>query len=153
MLLSELLRYQLYDCSKDSVQLRSELTYIENYLALERMRRVGVDIRLKVKGDANGKIIAPFLFIPFIENAVKHGLETQKDGFIHISFDLSETQLSFVVSNSKPKEQQSRKDGGIGLVNVKRRLELLYPENHQLTITESSNLYKVVLILELIKSV
>jgi len=147
MLLSELLRYQLYDCSKDMVYLRNELAYIENYLALERMRRGDAAIELIVNGNSEGKMIAPFLFIPFIENAIKHGLDTQKDGFIHITFDISDSQLTFHIINSKSKEQQIRKDGGIGLVNVKRRLELLYLENYQLRITEAPDSYKVALVL------
>ncbi len=67
MLLSESLRYQLYDCGKDRVYLQNELTYLENYLALEQMRRVGADIDLVVNGNPNGIMIAPFLFIPFIQ--------------------------------------------------------------------------------------
>ena len=149
MLLSELLRYQLYDCSKDKVYLRNELTYLENYLALERMRRTDAAIKLIVNGDANGKMIAPFLFIPFVENAVKHGLETQIEGFIQLTFDISDDQLIFNITNSTSKNQQISKDGGIGLTNVKRRLELLYQENYQLKITESPNLYQVMLVLNL----
>jgi len=148
MLLSELLRYQLYDCSKDKVYLRNELNYLENYLALERMRRSDSDIKLIVKGNPNGKMIAPFLFIPFIENAVKHGLETVKEGFISIEFDISDAQLSFLITNPTINTQSSKKDGGIGLVNVKRRLELLYPDSHQLIITPSDDLYQVKLVLE-----
>lgn len=148
MLLSELLRYQLYDCSKDQVYLRNEIAYIENYLALERMRRTDAVITLVVNGSEHGKMIAPFLFIPFIENAVKHGLETQKGGFINIEFELTPTQLTFQISNPKSEISSAVKDGGIGLVNVKRRLELLYAEQYQLTISELKNLYQVKLILD-----
>ncbi len=148
MLLSELLRYQLYDCSKDKVSLRNEIAYIENYLALERMRRTDEAITLVVTGRENGKMIAPFLFIPFIENAVKHGLETQKGGFINIEFDLTPTQLTFQISNPKSEISPAIKDGGIGLVNVKRRLELLYAEQYQLTILEKQNIYQVKLVLD-----
>ena len=147
MLLSELLRYQLYDCSKDKVYLRNELTYLENYLALERMRRTDADIKLTVNGSPNGKMIAPFLFIPFIENAVKHGLETQKEGYIKIEFDVSNTQLIFQITNPTTDIQSLKKDGGIGLVNVRRRLALLYPDCHELTITRSTDLYQVKLVL------
>lgn len=145
MLLSELLRYQLYDCSKDKVYLRNELEYIENYLALERMRRGDAKIEMTIIGSANGKMIAPFLFIPFIENAVKHGLETKKDSFMNIMFDFTEKQLLFKITNPIPKNPKVSESGGIGLVNVKRRLDLLYPNQHELELSESDNLYKVVL--------
>lgn len=147
MLLSELLRYQLYDCSKDKVYLKNELDYINNYLALERMRRTESNINLTVNGSPNGKMIAPFLFIPFIENAVKHGLETQKDAYIDIQFDILDNQLRFTISNPvlKVDNRPKQKDGGIGLVNVKRRLALLYPNQHNLSISNDANTYLVVL--------
>lgn len=148
MLLSELLRYQLYDCSKDKVYLRNELTYIENYLALERMRRTDANITLSVNGTPNSKMIAPFLFIPFIENAVKHGLEIQKEGFIKINFEIGSTQLIFQIINPKAGLSPIKKEGGIGLVNVKRRLELLYPAQHELTIHDLEKVYQVKLVLE-----
>ncbi len=148
MLLSELLRYQLYDCSKDKVYLRNELDYINNYLALERMRRSESNIELTINGSPNGKMIAPFLFIPFIENAVKHGLEAHKDAYMNIQFDLSENQLRFEISNPTVEYQPQQKDGGIGLVNVKRRLELLYPNQHELSISNEANKYVVVLNLD-----
>ena len=149
MLLSELLRYQLYDCSKDKVYLRNELTYLENYLALERMRRADANIELIVNGTPDGIMIAPFLFIPFIENAVKHGLETHKEGYIKIEFDIFTAKLSFRITNPTTEILSVKKDGGIGLVNVKRRLEILYPNTHQLMITNSDNLYQVELVLEI----
>jgi len=148
MLLSELLRYQLYDCSKEKVYLRNELEYIENYLALERMRRGDSKIEMSINGSANGKMIAPFLFIPFIENAVKHGLETHKESFMKIAFDISDEQLHFEIVNPVANNPSTSKDGGIGLVNVKRRLALLYPNKHQLTIKEVDSLYKVTLKLD-----
>jgi len=149
MLLSELLRYQLYDCSKDKVYLKNELDYINNYLALERMRRSESNIKLSVNGSPNGKMIAPFLFIPFIENAVKHGLDTQKDAYIDIQFNISEHQLRFTIANPIADHLPKRKDGGIGLVNVKRRLALLYPNHHNLSISKNTNEYEVVLELDI----
>ena len=143
MLLSELLRYQLYDCSKDQVYLKNELDYLNNYLALERMRRVDARMKLTLVGTPNGKMIAPFLFIPFIENAVKHGLETVKDGFIDIHFDIAEDSLLFTIKNAKSNQESLQQDGGIGLVNVKRRLALLYPKQHHLKISEDAENYLV----------
>lgn len=143
LLLSELLRYQLYDCAKDKVYLRNELEYLKNYIALEKMRRTDADITLHVQGDPNGKMIAPFLFISFIENAVKHGLELHQKGFIKIDFEVLDDSLNFKVVNNKVENPQVHKDGGIGLVNVKRRLELLYPQKHTLEIKNTSDLYTV----------
>lgn len=149
MLLSELLRYQLYDCAKDKVYLRNELEYIKNYIALEKMRRTDAAINLEINGHSNGIMIAPFLFIPFIENAVKHGLETQKDAFVNIKFNISNNTLLFQVSNPKPEVPPLKKDGGIGLINIKRRLALLYKNTHQLTLADTPTKYEVVLRLDI----
>jgi hypothetical protein len=148
LLLSELLRYQLYDCSKEKVLLNNELEYLQNYFALERIRHSSEIVNFKVVGNPNGKKIAPFLFIPFLENAIKHGLKNSKDAFIDILFEITEKQLKFVIKNDKQEIAHPSKSGGIGLANVKRRLSLVYPSKHHLSIEETISTYQVSLNLD-----
>ncbi len=143
LLLSDLLRYQLYDCAKERVYLNKEIDYLKNYLELDKMRKSKSDIQFDVKGTPNGKLVHPFLFSPFIENAVKHGMSVDNEAAIRILFDISETTIHFQAENSKPTMTVTHKAGGIGLGNVKRRLNLLYPDNHQLNITEGKDFYRV----------
>jgi sensor histidine kinase YesM len=139
MRLSSLMRYMLYDSDQTMVPLENELTYVENYIDLQKMRFDGnVDFIFKVKGDTAGHMIEPMLIIPFVENAVKHGVGLVDKPFILVELDFTDHGLHFQVKNKKGKEEQVFKDpsSGIGLKNVKRRLELLYPQKHELSIEE-----------------
>lgn len=159
LLLSDLLRYQLYDCAKDQVLLKNEIQYLQNYLELERLRRSGADIQYSFTGEDPGHIeIAPFIFIPFVENAVKHGTVLDNKVFIKIRFHLNkEKKLQFKISNTvsdahqKQRKINFKRQGGIGLANVQRRLELIYPQRHQLHMDRSEDLYIVELSLNLIE--
>ena len=143
LLLSDLLRYQLYDCAKDRVYLTSEIDYLKNYLELDKMRRSKAEINFKIHGSAASKLVQPFLFSPFIENAVKHGMSMENESTINIIFDITDTQIHFQIENSKPTMPVQHESGGIGLGNVKRRLNLLYPDKHSLKIKEEQNFYRV----------
>ncbi len=147
--LSDLLRYQLYDCSQEKVPLTSEIKYIDNYLKLDALRKNGQAVNMEVLGNPNGQQVAPFLFIPFVENAVKHGIGTDTTAFLNIKFEVAPKNLEFTIENSKPKLPITHEDGGIGLANVQRRLELLYPDRHDLNIKDSEKTYEVNLSLEL----
>lgn len=156
LLLSDLLRYQLYDCARDEVKLKNEVQYLQNFLELERLRRNDADIQYKLKGDPGDITVAPFLFIPFLENAVKHGSNGGDGLYIDIFFEIDgDDTLYFRVKNSKRPhtEQRNLKDnkrsGGIGLTNVKRRLELIYPEKHTLVISNKPKNYTVELTINL----
>jgi len=157
LLLSDLLRYQLYDCAQDKVLLKNELEYVKNYLKLERLRRSGAVIEFDYSGKKPDLTeIAPFIFIPFVENAVKHGSVVKDRVFIDIEFELNEEgQLFFRLENSlsntqkKPTHPSHKKQGGIGLANVKRRLELIYPQRHQLQMTQINESYIVELSIKL----
>jgi sensor histidine kinase YesM len=159
LLLSDLLRYQLYDCAKDQVLLKNEIQYLQNYLELERLRRSGANIQYAFTGEDPGHIeIAPFIFIPFVENAVKHGTVLDNKIFIDIRFHLNkEKELHFQITNTvsdvhqKGKRLNSKKQGGIGLANVQRRLELIYPQRHKLQMQRSEENYIVELSLNLIE--
>jgi LytS/YehU family sensor histidine kinase len=139
MRLSSLMRYMLYDSDQTMVPLTNELAYLENYIDLQKMRFDGnVDFDFQVKGKADGHMIEPMLLIPFVENAVKHGVGLVDKPFIQVILETTEHGLHFLVKNKKGKEEQVFKDpsSGIGLKNVRRRLELLYPKKHALTILE-----------------
>lgn len=143
LLLSDLLRYQLYDCSKDRVLLREEIDYLKNYLQLDKMRKNGAKVDFKVNGIANGMKIAPFMFIPFVENAVKHGMGLDNKSYINIKFDIKKEGIHFSIENSKPAQPMNHLKGGIGLANVKRRLNLLYPKRHNLIIEDTKDAYRI----------
>lgn len=142
------LRYMLYECNADRVQLGKEITYIQNYLDLQRLRSKQLHEAIFETEIADEKIsIAPLLFIPFIENAFKHG----KTGSIRISLRADMQKLDFSTLNTKKQQQPELKDQhqGIGLQNVRRRLELLYPGHYQLEIDDQEEHFKVKLKLQL----
>ncbi|MEM7572066.1 MAG: histidine kinase [Bacteroidota bacterium] len=154
--LSEMMRYMLYECNEKQVPLRKEINYLRNYLDLERLRqRDDIDIQLTVEGPVGEQQIAPLMFIPFVENSFKHGLNSGiNEGFVHIKLKVARQEVEFAIENSKssllPKAPNpNRPSGGIGLVNVRRRLELLYPNANALEIDETPNTYQAKLRLQL----
>ena len=153
--LSEMMRYMLYECNEKRVLLSKEVNYLKNYLDLERLRQgKNVEINFNVKGDVSDQKIAPLMFIPFLENSFKHGLNNHiKQGFVNIDLDIKDNVVNLFIENSKPEtlplQDHKRKSGGIGLVNVKRRLNLLYPEQYKLEIGDNPKTYSVTLKIEL----
>ncbi len=152
--LSEMMRYMLYECNEKRVPLKKEVSYIRNYLDLERLRQgKKVEINFEVSGLVGEQQVAPLMFTPFLENSFKHGLNHHlTQGFVNIQLSVDEQNVQFFIENSKapalPKDP-NRRSGGIGLVNVRRRLELLYPEHYDLDIDNNPNTYAVNLLLEL----
>lgn len=148
--LSDNLRYMLYECQAPEVPLAKELEYLQNYLELQQLK-VGpeVNIDLEIHGEVDQKQVAPLLFIPFIENSFKHGLRGKvKNARINIRFDCREDGLSFRTSNTIPPLNDNGQPklpevGGIGLENVRKRLELLYPGRHQLSIRAKPDSFEV----------
>jgi two-component system LytT family sensor kinase len=149
--LSEMMRYMLYECNEKRVPLRKEVNYLRNYLDLERLRQgKNVEITFEVNGQIGNQQIAPLLFIPFLENSFKHGLNNQiTTGYVNISLQINDQDIQMYIENSKaptvPKPDTGRKSGGIGLVNVRRRLNILYPNKYELQINDSPNSYGVLL--------
>ncbi len=144
--LSEMMRYMLYECNEERVPLRKEVNYLENYLELEKLRqKKDIKIDFLVSGMIKDQKIAPLLFIPFLENSFKHGLNNQLgDGYVKILLKILEDEVHFSIDNSKAEAAPKpfgKKSGGIGLVNVKRRLDLVYPNSHELNIKDSPNNY------------
>ena len=153
--LSDLMRYILYETKEDYVSMESQLEFLKNYIYLQKMRNDEyLNIELEIKGGLTQIKIAPLLFIPFVENAFKHVVkEKNKIAFIHIAFDLTrQDKLIFIAVNSKddsPAKDKPVKEG-IGLENVKKRLNLLYPEKHELKISDSGKIFNVELTLQIL---
>ena len=152
--LSEMMRYMLYECNERRVPLFKEIAYVKNYIDLEKLRQHNqVDININIDGEVNNQTIAPLILIPFIENSFKHGLNSQiKHGYVNIDLVLTDNHLNFTVKNSKLSNEPRKdykKSGGIGLVNVKRRLNLIYPDQYHLKIRNEPNNYTVTLDLKL----
>ncbi|WP_298421185.1 histidine kinase [uncultured Kordia sp.] len=151
MQLSELMRYQLESSKKDTVLLKEELEFIENYLLLEEKRLSNrCTIEFLIKGDLLKLRIAPMLLIPFVENAIKHGAQsTNEQSSIDITVSVKNSSLYFCVNNSKPSITSGSKRKGLGLENVKRRLNLLYPDSHVLEIEDTDEGYHINLSIDL----
>lgn len=148
--LSELMEYMLYESDEAFVPLEKEIKYLSNYLELEKIRQGNeADIRLTVEGNADKCRIPPFLLLPLVENAFKHGISRAiQDAYLHIGIRLGEGMEVMVVNSKSPHRQQG-KDGGIGLLNLKKRLELIYPGKHELRIDDQPDKYQVLLKVEL----
>lgn len=149
--LSDLLNYMLYECNADTVPLSKEIKLVQDYISLEKIR---YDKRLNIsfnqKGEAEGKMIAPMLILPFVENSFKHGVsEELNETWVSIDLELKEKSLTLKVENSKSKnghdEDHFEYKKGIGLKNVKRRLELLYEGRHLLDIHDADESFLIVL--------
>ncbi len=155
--LSDLLRFMIYDTQSERVSLSKEIEFIENFIALQKLRYSEADpfeINFIVHTHNQNPTIAPTLLIPFVENAFKHGLNIQEKSFIHITLALKNQQLHFEVKNSKHQLQKTefdKKYSGIGLENVKKRLKLLYPNQHLLDIKEDEHTFFVQLNINLTK--
>lgn len=154
--LSEIMRYMLYECNEKTVPLEKEIMYMRNYIELERLRHgEGADISFDCEGEIENQEIAPLMFIPFFENSFKHGISNQlNEGFVHIRLKIEQKKVNLEIVNSKAKAtkrllQMKDKSGGIGLKNINRRLELLYPRKYQLDINDQENEYKVELEIKL----
>ena len=149
--LSSLMQYMLYETDEERVLLKSEAEYLRNYIDLQE-QRFGAELNLKVDFDIkeDWHTIEPMLLIPFVENAFKHGTGLTDDPEIEIQLTVTENHLHFTVKN-KFKETNAIKDktSGIGLTNVKRRLELLYPGSHILSINKKNDWFAVYLDLTL----
>ncbi len=153
--LSELMRYILHETNPQSVPLIKEINYLKNYIDLEKIRfEKRFEISFNVFGDIAGRNIAPMLLLPFIENSFKHGVNNESDGaWITIEISVKGESLLMKIensiSNTDSRSDSDKKDGGIGLENVRRRLDLIYAGKYDLKINNDGNSYIVVLKLNL----
>jgi len=149
---SEMLRYQLYECNTGTISIEREIGYIRNYISLQQIRKPeNLSIQLHVSEDVRGVSIAPLIFIAFIENSFKYVSNYEdKPNEVKISLARSNGQLFFKTFNTKENinGRKSIDHSGIGIANVKRRLELLYPGRHSLAIQNDEHSFEVTLNLE-----
>jgi LytS/YehU family sensor histidine kinase len=144
MKLSKLLRFMLYESKKDSISISEELRMLNDYIELEKIRyNERLTIRFTRSIDDDTHPIAPLILLPFVENAFKHGAgETRFNSYIDISAQLRKGQLNFIVENSKEDDGEDSITENIGLSNVRRQLELMYPE-HNLDIQIHKDVFKI----------
>jgi two-component system, LytTR family, sensor kinase len=145
--LSNLLRSQLYDFSAEKIDIQQEVEYLRNYIELEKIRKGDrLELSFEVGEGLEDFFIAPLVMIPFLENCFKHlSTHTDRPNIVKVKITLQgEFLLAYFYNSTEPKENnQSRKNGGIGLVNIKRRLELLYPKKHWIEINSENESYEV----------
>ena len=154
---SDLLRYQLYECNEHQIALKQELGYVQNFIELQQLRKNSDNLWLIADLDAQhlpDLTIAPFVLIPFIENAFKHvSQQKDKENWIRIHLNVQQNQLHFKVANSIAVHGDVTVDlikyGGIGLTNVRRRLNLIYPGEHNLLIEQDKMQFSVTLNIDL----
>jgi LytS/YehU family sensor histidine kinase len=141
--LGDMMRFMLHENNHDRIPLSSEVAYLRNYIGIQRMRldeSQKIDIRVNIQELENEAYIAPMLLNPFIENAFKHGISFQKPSWIFITLTMDPTTIFFKVHNSLHQHtSQDPEEGnsGIGLANVQKRLELIYPAKHTIEIQKS----------------
>jgi LytS/YehU family sensor histidine kinase len=146
--LADMMRYILYEADQSRVPLTKEVSFLSNYIEVERIRHRHNTIQFDVQGINDVPMIEPLLLLPFIENAFKHGLE-QETGIGHVKIILCiiDNELTLDVSNSKPIGLNP--STGIGLQNVLKRLQLLYPNVHDLQVNEKTDAHNIILTLQL----
>lgn len=146
--LSDMMRFMLYETKTEEVPLTQELQYIEKYVELQRIRTANPNyVQYAVEGSAEQRMVAPMIFIPFIENAFKHATNKKQDHAIDIDIQIAPDQITFRCANKYEANGQAKKqvNGANGLGNelIERRLQLLYPETHQLTVDHQNGHYQV----------
>lgn len=151
--LSQMMRYMIYESNYPKVALGKEIEYMQNYVSLERLRLNNqTPIDFKIEGDPSAVKIAPLILITFLENAFKHGVNANQTGaWVTLSIKIDGSDCVYKVENSKPTQLNGERAGksGIGLQNVKRRLELSYPGKYHLTVKDEASRYLVQLNLSL----
>lgn len=149
--LSKMMRYILYEGSNRLIPVQREMQFLNNYVLLMRLRYPDkVAITFDAPSAVPDLLLPPLLLIIFVENAFKHGISYCNDSFINISFRIEDGRLVFKCRNSKNMNMNCEK-GGLGLVNVRKRLDLLFAQNYRLDITDGADVYEVTLSLPLAK--
>lgn len=143
--LSDLMRYIIYECKDETVALKEEISFLKNYVNLERLRlQEHININFSINIENENKKIAPLLFIPLIENAFKHSNRDTDKAIINISLKENEKDgIKLSIENTKDKNiiDKDNKFSGLGIQNVKKRLELIYPEKHKFNVTDKSEVF------------
>ena len=153
--LANLMRYLIDDMEKDEIPIKKEIGYIEDYIKLQLIRSsVEHNISLKIDLDETqeSKMIAPMLMIPFVENTFKHGVNPTSSSNINLKISFVDNQFQFVLENSVDKNFEAfykEKGFGIGIENVRKRLEYIYPGNHTLSIADTDDRFIVIMEIQL----
>src|SRR5687768_13498875 len=145
---SDLLRYQLYDCNAETIEIEKEISYLKDYIRLQQLRRDNqYQVNVAINEDVRGFRIVPLLLIPFVENAFKHiSHHTKEKNYVDVQLLRSNGTFTFLVENSREDQTKtSEPPGGIGLKNVQRRLELLYADQYKLDILQNETTFRVAL--------
>ena len=144
--LSQIMRYMLYESKDERVSLEKEVEYLKSYIELQQLRISDkVVINFNINGDTESMMIEPLLLIPFVENAFKHGVSYMDASIINILLNIKQNELNFMVDNTIAVKRDTSlpSDSGIGLKNVVRRLELLYPGKHTLHVKDDGVIYTI----------
>lgn len=149
---SDLLRYQLYECNSDLIDIEKEVAYLNDYIRLQQLRKDNhYEVKMNIEDNIHGFQIVPLLLVPFVENAFKHiSHHNDNKNFVHVSLSRNNGSFNFFVENSKDNNaRRNEPQGGIGLANVQRRLDLLYPGRHELQVLNNETTFRVMLNLKL----
>lgn len=143
--LSDIMRFMLFETKADKILLSKEIEYIEKYIALQKIRTANSNyINFEVIGSPLGHTVAPMVFLPFIENAFKHTTNKKLDNAIDIKILISKEEVKLECKNRfDPNRKLKQKSNGLGNELIKKRLQLIYPEQHILNVTNGQNLYSV----------
>lgn len=145
------MRYVLTEAQQDTTNIQNELDFLEDYLQLQRMRlpeRPNIILETNIAYDGQPAQIAPLLLIPFLENAFKYGISLDHPCSVRLNLEVKERQLDFTLENQLLPDRQADKGAGTGMAHVRKRLALLYPQRHQLAISQNGQ-FRVQLKLDL----
>lgn len=147
--LSDMMRYSIYEGEKELVTLKAELDYLKNYIELHKMRyHKQIDVKFETEIEEDYKVM-PLLFIILLENAFKHGIEKlRKEAYVHVHINSKNNKVYFEIENNFDTTVEND-DKGIGLKNLKRRLELMYPKKHSLSFSTKGNVYTAKLMVQI----
>lgn len=148
--LSEVLRFHLYESTLSLIKLSKEIDFLRDYLELEKLRGQFRELRLHVQGHPERIKVAPLLFVPFVENAVKHGGKPDGSGFIDVQFIVEADRLTFMCKNSRS-DRSLDKPGGMGMIMAYKRFELLYPNRFAIFVAREPETWTVTVLLSLEK--
>jgi hypothetical protein len=143
--LSSLTRFMLYDSSSQYIPISKEVKFIQDYIEMQQLRFADeeVIINLKLEGDVKSTNISPFMLIPFVENAFKYGVKIHQNSIIKIEIKVIDSSLYFKVRNKIQQTKNNHVYSGIGITNVKKRLELVYANNYELNINNDESYFEV----------
>ncbi len=146
--LSDIIRFVLYETRADKILLSKEIEYLEKYIALQKIRTANANyVHFEVTGHVGDKVIAPMIFIPFIENAFKHTTNKKVENAITITIFIKDASIQLICENKFDSKAIPQESGGLGNELIQKRLRLIYPEKHTLEVTKDNDMYRVNLII------